>query len=81
MTVCRSLSVAGAPPASPRGAARVRCGYSVAALARVAMVEQYRACSRAVQTGADFVPMETLAGCPVEQAAVPCFVAEPALPA
>jgi len=79
VTVCRSPFVAAAPPASPRGAARAQCAYPDAALARVATVEHYRACFRAVPTGADFLPMETLAGCPQEQAAVACFVAEPAL--
>lgn len=78
MTVC-CPSVAGAPRVSPRGAARVQCAYPDAALARVARMEHYRACSRAVQTGADFLPVETLAGCPEEQAAVACFVAELAL--
>ena len=78
MTVC-CPSVAEAPRASPRGAARVQCAYPVAALARVARVEHYRACSRAVPTDADFLPVETPAGYPEEQAATACLVAELAL--
>jgi len=71
--------VAVAPRASPRGAARVQSAYPVAALARVEKVEQYRACFQAVQTGVDSLLVETPAGCPEEEAATACLVAELAL--
>jgi hypothetical protein len=75
VTVC-SPSAAAAPRASPRGAARVQCAYPDAALARVATVEHYRVCYQAVQTGVDSLLVETPAGCPEEQAATACLVAE-----
>ena len=75
MTVC-SPSAAAAPRASPRGGARVQCAYPDAALARVATVEHYRVCYQAVQTGVDSLLVETPAGCPEEQAATACLVAE-----